>query len=221
MPDKESQSLSESDIIDEVQSMFSAGQGTISKTMSWFSYLLAKNQDWQEKCRAEVTEVCGSDGEILSDDILKLKILSRCLKETLRLYPVGSFVGRVLTSDMTFKNPYHPPQTITLDKGTSVAIHFYALHHHPDFWESPEVFDPDRFTPERSKGRSPFAYLPFSGGSRNCLGQNFAFNQIKVTFGHILRRFRLRLPPGKENIKMEPGITLAPHNGVFVKVEKI
>ena len=135
------------------------------------------------------------------EDISKLKILSRCLNETLRLYPVGSFVGRTLTSDMTFKNPYHPPQTITLDKGTSVAIHFYALHHHPDFWESPEVslressyrllfiksfvvsasisnkwkrpkllshqvFDPDRFTLERSKGRSPFAYLPFSGGSR-------------------------------------------------------
>ncbi|CAK8690258.1 unnamed protein product [Clavelina lepadiformis] len=167
MPDEESQGLSESDVIDEVQSMFSAGQGTISKTMSWFSYLLAKNQDWQEKCRVEVTEVCGSDGEILSEDISKLKILSRCLNETLRLYPVGSFVGRTLTSDMTFKNPYHPPQTITLDKGTSVAIHFYALHHHPDFWESPEVFDPDRFTLERSKGRSPFAYLPFSGGSRS------------------------------------------------------
>ncbi|XP_076807148.1 cytochrome P450 4F4-like [Clavelina lepadiformis] len=219
--DEKGQGLGEQDIVDEVTTMFSAGQETTANAMSWFSYLLAKNQDWQEKCRAEVMEVCGSDGEILWEDIPKLKILSLCVKETLRLYPVASVVGRRLTSDMTFKNPYNSNQTVTLDKGTAVVVNFHTLHRHPDFWEDPEAFDPERFTAERSKDRPPFAYLPFSGSYRNCIGQNFALNQIKVTFCHILRRFRLRLPPGVKNIAMDPAITLQPHNGVLVKVEKI
>ncbi|CAK8690234.1 unnamed protein product [Clavelina lepadiformis] len=219
--DEEGQGLSEQDIVDEVTTMFSAGQETTANAMSWFCYLLAKNQDWQEKCQAEVMEVCGSDGEILWEDIPKLKILSLCVKETLRLYPVASMVGRTLTSDMTFKNPYSSTQTVTLDKGTAVVINFHTLHRHPDFWEDPEAFDPERFTAERSKDRPPFAYLPFSGSYRNCIGQNFALNQIKVTFCHILRRFRLRLPPGVKNIAMDPALTLQPHNGLPVKVEKI
>ena len=99
--------------------------------------------------------------------------------------------------------------------GAELAIVQYVTHRHPDFWENPEEFDPERFTPERSAGRPNFAYFPFGGGPRLCIGNAFAMTEAVLLLASIAQRFRLDLAPG-QTVTPYVALTLRPKHGLWV-----
>ncbi|OTF75649.1 cytochrome P450-like protein [Euroglyphus maynei] len=117
------------------------------------------------------------------DKIKSLKYLECCIKEGLRLFPSVPFIGRRSHEDLTL-NGHHVP------KGTIIFVYIYMLHRDPDIFPDPEKFNPDRFLQENSVGRHPFAFVPFSAGPRNCIGQRFAMSELKVVLAYLLRYFR-------------------------------
>lgn len=111
-------------------------------------------------------DVIGDSGELPTfHDLQNLKYLEMCIKESLRLYPSVPLISRIISEDVVTSQGYK------LTRETLVLIHIYDLHHNPDIYPEPEKFDPDRFLPENTVNRHPFAYLPFSGGPRNCIGK--------------------------------------------------
>ncbi|GFT86254.1 cytochrome P450 4V2 [Nephila pilipes] len=159
--------LSDEDIGDELLSFFIAGHDTTSAAVSWTLYLLGLYPDIQNKVHEELDSIFGGDVQrpATEYDLKEMKYLKCIIKETLRMYPPVSLVERCVTRDTTLCG-YQIP------KGATCLIIPFILHRDEDMFPNPEIFDPDRFLPENSLTRHPFAYIPFSAGPRNCLGKN-------------------------------------------------
>ncbi|KAG8222141.1 hypothetical protein J437_LFUL002138 [Ladona fulva] len=144
------------------------GHDTISSCFSWTLYLLGQNPEIQELCVQEIEVLLGEklkEGEeITLRDLNSLEYMERCIKETLRLFPVIPIIGRDLKTPLKIKEH-------TLIPGTTVVVATYILHRDPKIFPNPEQFDPDRFCESNMKDRNPYAYTPFSVGSRNCIGE--------------------------------------------------
>ncbi|KAJ8920819.1 hypothetical protein NQ315_015609, partial [Exocentrus adspersus] len=136
----------------------------------------------------------------------ELKFMERCIKETLRIYPSVPFIARVLEEDVIASNG------CVIPKGAPAHIHIYDIHRNPKIWSNPEKFDPDRFLPENCRNRHPFAYVPFSAGPRNCIGQKFALLELKVALCGILRNFKLEPVDTPESIVLITDIVLRAEN---------
>jgi cytochrome P450 family 4 len=141
----------------------------------------------------------------------ELKYLERCLKEVLRLFPSVPFIARVLGEDMTTYSGHH------LKTGTMIHLHIYDLHRNPDIYPDPEKFDPDRFLPENCQNRHNFAYVPFSAGPRNCIGQKFAMLEIKAVLCGVLAEFVLEPVDTPESLELKTELVLRSGGGVRVK----
>jgi cytochrome P450 family 6 len=134
--------------------------------MTFSTYELALNQDVQDKLREEINDVLEKyDGEVTYDAIMEMKYLDMVFNESLRKYPVVDSQNRMSTKDFAIPNT-----KIVIPAGTSVMIPTFALHNDERFWENPDKFDPERFTPENIKQRHPFTFIPFSEGPRICIG---------------------------------------------------
>uniref|UniRef100_A0A2K6G348 Cytochrome P450 family 4 subfamily A member 11 n=1 Tax=Propithecus coquereli TaxID=379532 RepID=A0A2K6G348_PROCO len=146
------------------------------------------------------------------DHLDKMPYTTMCIKEALRLYPPVPGIGRELSKPITF------PDGRSLPKGIVVALSIYGLHHNPRVWPNPEVFDPSRFAP----GSVPHshAFLPFSGGSRNCIGKQFAMNELKVAVALTLLRFELLPDPTRVPVPVTR-IVLKPENGIHLRLRKL
>lgn len=117
-----------------------------------------------KEVRQEIYEILGKNQEHPTfQQLNEMKLMERCIKESLRLYPSVPGISRIADEGFTTTSGYIP-------KGAAILIHFYTLHRNSGIWENPEKFDPDRFLPENSANRQPFAYLPFSADPRNCIG---------------------------------------------------
>lgn len=128
--------------------------------------LLANNQNIQQQVVDEINGIFHDPNEEMTIQKLnELKLMERCIKESLRLYPSGPFISRVISEDFVTHNNFEIP------KGTVANILIYDLHRNPDVFPDPEKFDPDRFLIENVKNRHPYAYIPFSAGPRNCIGK--------------------------------------------------
>ncbi|KAF8770892.1 Cytochrome P450 4V2 like protein [Argiope bruennichi] len=138
-------------------------------------------------------------GKKFKSNVRLLRGLSK--KETMRLYPVIPVITR--ENDQEFKVLNH-----TVGKGTVCAILFTALHRDPEVFPDPEKFDPDRFLPENCAGRHPYAYIPFSAGPRNCIGQKFAMMEAKTILACILAHFRVKSLDKRDKVLFYPNITL-------------
>ncbi|CAK1552457.1 unnamed protein product [Leptosia nina] len=177
--------LSNEELFEEIIVMAVAGTDTSAVTSSFTTLMLAKHPDVQDRVYQEVKEVMGDTIRPLnSNDLAQMKFLEAVLKETLRLYPPGPLIGRMIDRDITL------PSGITLAKGTSFGFSIWGLHRHPKYWgEDANTFNPDRFM--NGYPTHPTAFIPFSCGPRNCVGYKFAMVSIKTMMANFIHRYEV------------------------------
>jgi len=205
------QPLSDEELRDEVMTVFIAGHETTANAMAWLWMLLSQHPAIRAKVEAEVAEVLGNRTPTPAD-FPQLSYTLKVFKETMRLYPPVPVLPRKIEADDVLGQ-------YALEGGNSIFFSPYLLHRHPDFWENPTVFDPHRFDKEAQRKQHTFAYLPFGGGPRICLGNNFAMMEAVFITAMVTQRFKLDLPP---NTTVEPRISLTtrPKNGVPIQLKR-
>ncbi|XP_074485658.1 cytochrome P450 4V8 [Sebastes fasciatus] len=212
--DEEGNRMSHQDIQEEVDTFMFRGHDTTAASMNWAIHLLGSHPEAHRKVQQELQEVFGtSDRPANMDDLKKLKYLDCVIKEALRLFPSVPFFARSLGEDCHI-NGFKVP------KGANAIIITYALHRDPRYFPEPEEFRPERFLPENSVGRPPYAYVPFSAGLRNCIGQRFALMEEKVIMASILRNFNVEACQKREDLRPLGELILRPENGILIKLEK-
>ncbi|GBN61760.1 Cytochrome P450 4V2 [Araneus ventricosus] len=176
-----SKEMSEEDIRDQLMTFMIAGQDTTKIALNWILYMLGLHAGIQAKVHEELDLIFGVDHErhATVEDLKNMKYLECVIKETFRIYPPGPVLPRYLNEDTTICG-YQIP------KGTICAVFPHVLHRDEKVFPNPEKFDPDRFLPENSATRHPYAYIPFSAGPRNCIGQKLA-ELLDRQDHHILR----------------------------------
>ena len=179
-------------------------------------YCMGTNPDHQELVHQELDQVFGdSHRPCTMEDAAQFKYLECCIKESLRLYPSVPNFKRIIDEPGFELGGYKIPV------GTSISMHIYALHRHEDFFPDPEKFKPERFHPDNAAGRHPFAFVPFSAGPRNCIGQRFALLEEKVVLSTLLRRFRLTYDTAKHGpAKASAELILKPKHGMPLIISK-
>ncbi|XP_055594967.1 cytochrome P450 4C1-like [Uranotaenia lowii] len=206
--------LTDDDVRQEVDTFMFEGHDTTTAGMSWALFLLGLHPDVQDLVHQEIDSIFdGSDRPATMKDLGEMKLLERCLKEALRLYPSVAFFGRTLSEDVTLGG-YHIPQ------GTLLGIHAYHVHRDERFYPDPEKFDPDRFLPENTENRHPYAYIPFSAGPRNCIGQKFAILEEKSVLAAVLRKYRIRSANTREEQLINVELITRPKDGIRLYLEK-
>uniref|UniRef100_A0A2K5M1M4 Cytochrome P450 family 4 subfamily F member 57 n=1 Tax=Cercocebus atys TaxID=9531 RepID=A0A2K5M1M4_CERAT len=213
--DEDGKALSDEDVRAEADTFMFAGHDTTASGLSWVLYNLARHPEYQERCRQEVKELLKDrePKEIEWDDLAQLPFLTMCVKESLRLHPPAPFISRRCTQDTVL------PDGRVIPKGIICMINIIGVHHNPTVWRDPEVYDPFRFDPENSKKRSPLAFIPFSAGPRNCIGQVFAMAEMKTVLALLLLHFRF-LPDHTEP-RRKPELTMRAEGGLWLRVEPL
>ena len=201
--------LSKTVLYDQVRSFILAGHETTANALSWTWIALSRHPDVARKVKAEVDDVLQGRTPTF-EDIKKLTYTKMVFDEALRLYPPVWTMSRTAQADDQVGD-------LAIPKGTNVMLSPYAVHRHAAYWPNPEGFDPERFTPEAVKSRPRFAYFPFLGGTRNCLGSRFAGLEAVIIMAMVMQRFGLALVPGQD-IRPEPMITLRPRGDVFMRL---
>lgn len=188
--DEQGQGLSDKEIVDELSTFIFAGQATTATAVIFVVYQLAQNPDWQHKCREEVERVLGPGKDTIEyDDVTHFTYLTQCIKETLRLYPPAFAAAKISDIELQIDG-------YTIPKGTTVNLSMQSIHYNPLVWKDPKTFDPDRFSAKNMDNTHPYAYLPFSAGQRNCIGQLFAMTELKVLLAKLIRAYEITLQPG-------------------------
>lgn len=179
--------------------------------MAFTLFLIGSHADVQERLYDEMVSIFGEDHErlVTTEDLRQMNYLECVIKESLRLYPSGPFFARQLAEDVT-TNGYLMP------KGTVVWLCILSLHMNEEVFPDPARFDPDRFSPTQARGRHPYAYMPFSGGPRGCLGQKFAMMEQKIILANIVRRFKLRSLTTADKLVLTSEIILRPKSPIAV-----
>jgi cytochrome P450 family 4 subfamily V len=209
----EDPTISFDDIQEEVDTFMFEGHDTTAAATSWACHLIGSNPDVQKKLHEEIDDLFGtSDRPLTNDDFKELKYLECCIKEALRLFPSVPFYGRTISED-AYVGDYKVLQ------GCSAFISSYLLHRDEKYYPDPEKFDPDRFLPQNSKDRHPYAYIPFSAGRRNCIGQRFALMEMKVVLSNILRKFEIKSLKTSDELKPSPDLIIRPTNGIPVTLK--
>lgn len=196
---------------DEVMTMLLAGHETTSLALSWTYYLLSQHPDIEQRIVDEVDRVIG-DGRPSFAHVDRLSLIRQTLGESLRLYPPAWGFSRLATGDDEIAG-------YRVAKGSIVFLIPFVVHRRPKLWPDPDRFDPDRFTIENDSARPRFAYFPFGGGPRGCIGNQFAMLEAQLIIAAIAQRFRIEVVPGQE-IRPEPLITLRPRPGIRVAIRK-
>ncbi|XP_035672222.1 cytochrome P450 4F12-like [Branchiostoma floridae] len=213
--DEDGTGLSISEIQDEVNTFLFGGHHTTASGISWTLYHLAKHKDYQDKCRREVEGVLQGRAEMTWHDVGKLPFITMCIKESMRCVPPVPRVARSLKQDLTFVGGKWLPM------GSPTMTDIAGTHRNRDIWPNPTVYDPYRFSPENSANRHPYAFLPFSAGPRNCIGKNFAMNEMKVSVALILQHFQLELDETKSPAVPFDSLTVQAKDGIWVKLHPV
>ncbi|XP_050434190.1 cytochrome P450 4V2-like [Adelges cooleyi] len=210
--------ISHEEMRDELITIISAGHETTAKANSLIIFMLAHHQDVQQIVYQEINSIF-SDGNLnrppTYEDLQKMEYLERVIKETMRLYPAVPLVLRQVENEMMIGKYLIPADTV-------IAIPIYCLHLNPQSYKDPEKFNPDNFLPDVCRSRHPYAYIPFSGGTRNCIGMKYAMLQMKTAISTLVRSYRFspseKCPTPKE-LKLSCTIALEFINGCYVKIE--
>ena len=199
--------MSDQELRDEMITMILAGHETTANLLSWTFLLLSKHPECERRVREEAQRVLGDRAPGL-EDVKALEYTRMVIEEALRLYPPAwVFERQAIAKDTLGGYPIEP--------GAIVGLCPYVMHRHPDHWSNPEGFDPERFLPERAAGRARYAYLPFGGGPRTCVGNHFAMMEAQILLAMIVREQRIDLVPGHA-VVLDPVITLRPKQGIMV-----
>lgn len=197
---------------DRVVTFLLAGSQTTANTLTWTLHLLAENPG--ERARVEREVAAFADGAVArAADVRRLPCTRMAIQESMRLYPTAWIVGRRAIADDEIGG-------VTIAAGTTVALSPYTMHRHPRYWDHPDEFRPQRFARSATAGRPRFAYFPFGGGPRSCIGARLAMVETVVVVAALTRRFRLRHAPGRE-VVAEGGILLRPRDGMWAAIERI
>ena len=186
--DEEGRGMSDLEIRNEVDTFMFEGHDTTTSGMSWTLYCLAQHPEHQDKIREEVRSVLKGREWLEYEDLKQLTYTSWCIKEAMRLYPPVFEFFRKASRDIKLDN-------MTIPEGTNIGISSYQIHRNGSIWKDPLQYDPLRFQLKNLEKQGPYDYIPFSAGSRNCIGQNFAMNEMKVVIGTIISQFELETDP--------------------------
>jgi cytochrome P450 len=203
--------MDDEQVRNEVLTLLTAGHETVGASLAWTWYLLGTHPQVQEDCYDEVRgRLQGRSPN--ADDLPFLPLTQAVFQEAMRLYPPAWGVPRqAIQADEV------GPMTVPA-KGI-LTICQYLTHRHPDFWPEPEAFRPERFLPAQSAGRHKFAYYPFGGGPRVCIGNSFALMEGSLVLATILQQLKVELVPG-QTIVPDPTFTLRPKYGVRVALRR-
>src|ERR1700761_3104107 len=204
--------LSAAEVRDEVITIFMAGHETTAVTMTWVWYLLSQHPEEEAKLHAELDAVLGGRIPTL-EDLPKLVYTRMIIEETMRVYPPapGLSVREAKEADEVCGFNVSP--------GLQILISPWILHRHRRLWDEPERFNPMRFSKEASEKRPRFAYLPFGGGPRVCIGATLAVTEATVILAVLAQKFRLRLKEPQE-VKLQTRITLRPKDRLLAILER-
>jgi len=210
--DETGETMTDQQLRDEVMTMILAGHETTANGLAWTFHLLGQHRDAQRRVHAELEAHMAGE----SPDMAELRAFDwtdRVIKESMRLFPPVAMIGRKATEDDVIGG-------FRIPAGTYVYMTQWAMHRHPGLWQDPERFDPDRFSPERVAARKAlgihkFAYLPFSGGQRKCIGDHFAKMEMALVLAVLLRRFEL-VPVAGHPVIPECSVTLRPKHGLMM-----
>jgi cytochrome P450 len=203
--------LTPQEIRDEVITIFVAGHETTAVALTFAWYLLAHHPDVEARLHAELDRVLGARAPS-GADIENLPYTRQVIEEAMRLYPPAPAVTgrRAVAADDICGTAVQP--------GDRILISTWVLHRHAALWDDALAFDPERFSPERSAGRHRFAYLPFGGGPRICIGMGMAMQEAVLILAALAGRFRLRMQT-PQDVRIAARITIAPVGGLKMRLE--
>nr|QCU55162.1 carotene epsilon-monooxygenase [Camellia fraterna] len=200
---------------DDLLSMLVAGHETTGSVLTWTAYLLSKDPSSLSKAQEEVDRVLQGRSPTY-EDIKNLKFLTRCINESLRLYPHPPvLLRRAQVADVL-------PGNYKVYPGQDIMISVYNIHHSPQVWDRAEVFVPERFDldgPMPNETNTDFRFIPFSGGPRKCIGDQFALLEAIVALAIFVQHMDFELVPD-QNISMTTGATIHTENGLYMKVSQ-
>ena len=197
--------MNDQQVRDEVMTLLIAGHETTSAALTWIWYLLSQHPEVEQRLHDEVDRVLGGQPPTV-DRLDDLPYTRRVIQETMRLYSPAFFIIRHTIADDEIGGYPVPANSV-------IFLMAHATHRHPAIWEEPERFDPERFTPERSAGRPRFAYYPFGGGPRICIGNSFAMMEAQLVLATVAQRYSLRLVPGHP-VEPQVSVTTRPRHGL-------
>ncbi|HEX8185792.1 MAG TPA: cytochrome P450 [Blastocatellia bacterium] len=200
---------SQRQVRDELMTFLLAGHETTAAALTWAWYLLSRHTEVERKLRTELDSALGGR-EPCAADLTRLVYTKKLFDEVMRLYPPVWMIPRKSIEDDEIGG-------YRISANSDVLLSVYTLHRHRDFWENPEQFDPERFSPEMSAWRQPCSYLPFGAGARTCIGSRFGMMEAMLVMATIARRFRLELAPG-QSIEPVGSLTLYPRHGLRMKI---
>jgi cytochrome P450 len=195
--------LSDLQVRDEVLTMLAAGTQTTASTIAWALHTMSIRDDIQETAYAEIRDVLG-DRAVAFEDLERLDYLKRVLSETLRLYPPAWLLSRRTATEVTLGDKVLPP-------GAAIFYSPYTVHRDPSVFPEPELFDPGRWQGERAKEIPRPAFIPFGAGTRQCLGEGFAWVEATVVLATILARWRVQ-PVADQTVRKLALATLVPNH---------
>ncbi|CRK94499.1 CLUMA_CG008004, isoform A [Clunio marinus] len=207
--------LTNSDIREEVDTFMFEGHDTTKSGICFTFYNLAKYPEIQEKVFDECRTILGDDTQqsVTMQELNNLHYLELVIKETLRLYPSVPFFGRDIKEEVSVGG-------ITVPEKVAITISPYLLGRNPKIFSDPLKFDPLRFEAETNNEKNnPYAYVPFSAGPRNCIGQKFAMLEMKSIISKVIRNFKLSISKDNEDLKLIAELILRPENGIVLRVQ--
>jgi cytochrome P450 len=206
------EAMSDQQLHEEALTLALVGHETTATALSWTWYLLSQNPEPEQRLQRELAEVLGGRAPTIAD-LPVLPYTAMVIDESMRLYPPVWSVGR---------SPLSADEILgfAIPKGASVMLSQWLTHRHPDFWEEPERFDPERFSPERCADRPRYAYFPFGGGPRLCIGNLLALTEAKLILASVAQKYRLRMVPG-HRVEPHPLASLRPRYGLQMTLEPV
>jgi cytochrome P450 len=209
--DEDGQGLSDRLVQDEAINLLLGGRDTMPTALAWTAFLVAQHQNAQSAVTEEIDEVLGAR-RATADDAPRLVRTASLFQESMRLYPPVYSIVREAIEDVEIGG-------YSLRRGSQAYVAVYPMHRDPRWFDQPEAFQPDRFAPDQPRPRH-FAYLPFGGGPRVCIGQAMGMLEGVLLLATLLQQRRLELAPDQAHPAFDPQISLAPRGGIRLRLER-